>query len=114
MAKKRKPYNETDEQTEARQLLDTIANTATRGSKVSFDRKMDNMVSLLASLKPIEDKILDLMAQKGPIIDEIDALRKTMIKECIHPYTHLTVHNNTVFCKFCNKTFSVVGHDKRD
>ena len=113
MAKRKKPENETPAQAEERQLISAIADSATRGEKVSWDRKMDNMVSLLASLKPIEDKILDLMAQKTPIMDEVDALRKTMVKECIHPHTHLTVCNNTVFCKFCNKTFSVISHGRK-
>lgn len=110
MARAKTPAGETPEQTKTRQLLDTIANVATRGEKVSFDRKFDNMVSLLSLVKPIEDQILDLMAQKVPIIEQIEALRKTMIGNCIHPMTHLTVHNNTVHCKFCNRTFSVLSH----
>ena len=105
MAKKKKPENETPEQKETRQLIDTIANAASRGAKVQFDRRMDNMVSLLASLKPIEDKILDLMAQKQPIIDEIDALRKLMVHECVHPQHVLTHKDGIVYCKFCNRSF---------
>jgi hypothetical protein len=113
MAKRKKPENETPTQTEERQLISEIADSASRGEKVSWDRKMDNMVSLLATLKPIEDKILDLMAQKTPIMDEVNALRKTMIRDCVHPQTHLTVHGQTVHCKFCNKTFAVVSHGRK-
>jgi hypothetical protein len=113
MARRKKPENETPEQHEHRHVLDTISNTATRSEKVSWDRKMDNMVSLLASIKPIEDKIVDLMAQKAPIMDQLDALRREMIRGCTHPYTHLTVHGNQVNCKFCNRTFSVLSHGRK-
>lgn len=108
MARRKRPDNETAEEQSIRQLMETIADNATRSEKVSWDRKMDNMVSLLAKLKPIEDKIIDLMAEKTPIIDEITALRKEMVRDCIHPFTHL-VHKgeNVAECKFCGKTFKV-------
>ncbi len=108
MARRKKPDNETAEEQSVRQLMETIADNATRSEKVSWDRKMDNMVSLLAKLKPIEEKIIDLMAEKTPIVDEITALRKEMVRDCIHPFTHL-VHKgeNVAECKFCGKTFKV-------
>lgn len=114
MAKRKKPENETPEETTIRQVLETVADTATRSEKVSWDRKMDNMVSLLAKLKPIEEKILDSMAEKAVIVDEIADLRKDMIRDCVHPYTHL-VHkgDSTAECKFCGKTFNVTTHGSR-
>ena len=82
------------------------------GEKVSWDRKMDNMVSLLAKLKPIEDGIIDLMAKKMPIIDEITALRREMVKECVHPFTHLQRQTDgSVQCKFCSRSFKVMDTD---
>jgi hypothetical protein len=109
MARRKKPENETPEQAEVRRTLEAVADYAPRGEKVSWDRKMDNMVALLARLRPIEEHIIDLMAQKLPIIDEITALRREMVRDCVHPFTHL-VHNEdgTVLCKFCNKTINVV------
>jgi hypothetical protein len=110
MSRRKKPEGETPEQAEYRRRLEAIADNATRSEKVSWDRKMDNMVSLIAKLRPIEDKIIDLMAEKTPIIDDITALRREMVKECVHPYTHLTIRDDdSVECKFCNKRFSVVG-----
>ena len=82
MARHKKPDDETVEQAEVRRILETIADNATRGEKVSWDRKMDNMVRLLAKLRPIEDKIVDLLAEKAPLLDEVQALRKEMVKEC--------------------------------
>lgn len=113
MARRKKPENETAEQTALRRRLETIADNATRGEKVSWDRKMDNMVSLLAKLKPIEEEILDLMARKTPIIDEIADLRREMVKDCVHPFTHLTPkEDGSVQCKFCMKTFRVLDNDR--
>lgn len=109
MARRKKPDNESVEQAEVRHILETIADNATRSEKVSWDRKMDNMVRLLARLRPIEEKILDLMAEKGPILDEVQSLRKEMVKECVHPYTHLTFNDRdgTIVCKFCERKFVI-------
>lgn len=109
MARRKKPDDETLEQTEVRRILETIADNATRSEKVSWDRKMDNMVKLLATLRPIEDQIVDLLAKKAPILDEVQSLRKEMVKECVHPYTHLTFNQNddTIICKFCERKFAI-------
>lgn len=109
MARRKKPEDETNDQAEVRRRLETIADTATRSEKISWDRKMDNMVRLLAKLRPIEEQILDLLAQKGPLVDEVQLLRIEMVKECVHPYTHLTYNENdgTVVCKFCERKFAI-------
>lgn len=106
MARRKKPDGETNEEAEVRRVLEVIADNATRSEKVSWDRKMDNMVSLIAKLRPIEEQILDLMALKTPIIDEISDLRRDMVRECVHPYTHLLHKGDVVECKFCSKRFS--------
>ncbi|PPD53422.1 MAG: hypothetical protein CTY12_04900 [Methylotenera sp.] len=107
MARLKKPENETENEALVRREKETIANNATRNEKVSWDRKMDNMVSLLALLQPIEEQITDLTAQKMPIIDRIQALRTDMVKECVHPYTHLVHHEDYIVCKFCDKKFTI-------
>lgn len=109
MARRKKPENETAEDTSVRRTLETIADAATRGEKVSWDRKMDNMVTLIAKLRPIEEQILDLMVAKTPIMDEIAALRRDMVKDCVHPFTHLLhLGNGQATCKFCDKKFTVL------
>lgn len=114
MAKRKKPDNETPEETSIRQILETVADSATRSEKVSYDRKMDNMVSLLAKLKPIEEKILDLMSEKTPIVDEITNLRREMVRDCVHPYQMLTHKgDNLAECKFCGRTFNVNTHARQ-
>ncbi len=107
MARQRKPENETIEEARVRQLLESVANNADRSEKTSWNRKMDNMVKLIARLKPFEQKILDLSEQKLPILDLIQELRLTMVKECVHPFDHLTYFENHVRCKFCDRRISV-------
>lgn len=109
MPRKKKPEGETQEQAQMRRALETIANAATRSEKVSWDRKMDNMVKLMAKLRPLEEKIVDLMALKQPIYDEIAELRTDMVADCVHPYTHLILKyiegEALVECKFCMRRF---------
>lgn len=107
MAKMKKPENETDHETTIRKLKETIANAASRNDKVAFDRKMNNMVTLLAELQPIDDQISDLLAEKTPIIDKIQALRTQMVIDCVHPYTHQVEYEGFIICKFCNRKFVV-------
>lgn len=113
MARRKKPDNESKQETQIRRQLEIVSDHATRNEKVAWERKMDNMVSLMATLKPIEDQISDLLAQKAPIIDGITNLRAEMVKDCIHPYTQLIHKGNCIECKFCMTKLSVpsVRHD---
>jgi len=106
MAKRRKGENETESEAQERRLFEAVANAANRSDKTSWNRKMDNMVKLLAKLRPIEQQIIDLQAQKIPIMDEIAELRQTMVTECVHPFEFLVDKGTHVECKFCNKRIS--------
>lgn len=106
MARKKIPENETSDDRMVREVKDTIANHASRSEKTSWNRKMDNMVSLMAKLRPIEEQIIELQAEKFPIFDEIQTLRNVMVNECIHPYEYLEVAEDHVTCKFCNKNIN--------
>lgn len=111
MARRKRPEGETADQARIRRAMEAISGSSTRSEKVSWDRKMDNMVKLLTTLKPIEEQILDLMAQKQPILDQVSSLRSEMVRECVHPITHLvckeTDEGEVVQCKFCMSKFSV-------
>jgi len=114
MARKKKPVDETTKQAEERRVLEKVANTANRSEKTSWNRKMNNMVSLLAELRPIEDKIMELSLQKQEVFDRIQVLRNAMVQECVHPFEQL-VHNGThVVCKFCYKKISIPRGSKKD
>lgn len=113
MAKRKIPENETAEDQAKRKVRETIANTADRSEKTSWNRKMDNMVKLMAQIRPIEEQILDLQAEKQPIFDEIQELRALMVKECVHPYEYLVVTGEkSATCKFCNKTIAIANDGK--
>jgi hypothetical protein len=107
MARDKKPLDETPEEEQIRRNKEVVAFAATRNEKVSFDRKMTNMVTLLTKLKPIEDEITDLLAKKIPIMDEIQELRNEMVTSCVHPITHLVDHGEHIVCKFCNRKFTI-------
>lgn len=106
MARRKTPDNETPEQKEERQLKEAVANNADRSEKVSWNRKMDNMVKLMTQLTPIEEQIIELQSKKMPIFDEIQKLRETMVTECVHPYEYLVVKEDHLLCKFCGKKIS--------
>lgn len=112
MARRRIPENETPEDTRIRQALEAVADNATRGEKVSWERKADNMQKLVADLAPIEEQIVELMGKKTPIFDEIQNIRTEMVRDCVHPYEQLVFSSTDdnkeyILCKFCNKIFSV-------
>lgn len=122
MTRRKKPEEESTNETNDRRIRDEISNAANRSEKTSWNRKMDNMVKLLAALHPLEAQIIDLQAKKIPLFDEIQLLREQMKRECIHPYEYLIVnqksppnhevsliqHNRDyVVCKFCDKKLSI-------
>lgn len=108
MARRKKPEDETEEQARQRRVLESVSNHATRSEKVSWNRLMDNMISLLAKLRPIEEKIIKLQAEKQPIFDDVQSVRQRMVRDCVHPYEQLVLKvDGTVECKFCMKTFKV-------
>lgn len=114
MARRKRPADESPDEANARRMLETVSDAATRSEKVSWDRKMDNMVSLLSQIKPIEDRILDAMAEKLPLLDKIDALRAELVKDCVHPYENLVIKpDNTIQCKFCMKNFRVLRRGRQ-
>jgi hypothetical protein len=115
MARQRKPDAETSTETQKRRELETIANTANRSDKVSWNRKMDNMVKLLTELKPYEEQILQLILEKNKVMDKVAELRKTMVAECIHPFEQLVHKEKHVYCKFCDRRIvNVNGTPEKD
>lgn len=102
MAKRKAPTTTSELDMAVHKMTETIANYPNRSEKTSWNRKMDNMVKLLAKLRPIEEEILNLQAQKQPIFDAVQALRETMVTECIHPYQYIAIMEEHAVCKFCN------------
>jgi len=109
MARRKKPENETPEQADERILFESISNHADRSEKTAWKRKQVNMEKLIEQLRPFEEKILAIIEEKQPILDEVQALREEMVKDCIHPYEHLVQKDDHVECKFCNKRINAAN-----
>ena len=107
MARRKKPENESDQQIRQRKIFEAISNFSDRSEKTSWNRKMDNMVKLIARMRPIEDQILALQHRKMPIFDDVQELRELMVAECVHPYQHLVLNEDHVLCKFCNRNIGL-------
>lgn len=118
MARRKAPENETQAEMEVRKAREDISNHATRSEKVSWERQYGNMQKLLTEkLQPIEDQILELIGKKNEVFDEIVVLRDELIRDCIHPFEHVTglpvnanasmggvqISTGTYVCTFCNK-----------
>lgn len=107
MARRKKNENESLDEATQRRLKEEISNNANRSEKTSWNRKMDNMVKLLAELRPIEDQIIELHEKKIPLFDAIQELRKEMVKDCVHPYEYVLVMTDHAVCKFCERKISL-------
>ncbi len=108
MGRRKKPENETPEEASVRLVLESVANHANRSEKTSWKHKQGKMEALIELLRPIEEKILKILAEeKQPLMDKISVLRAVMVKECVHPYEHLIMKDGFIECKFCNKKLRV-------
>lgn len=103
MAKRKIPQDLTPEQMQEYKTKDTISNHATRSEKTSWERQFGNLEKLVKKLEPIEDKLMSLMSEKSTIIDELMALRRTLVEHCIHPFDQLVAHDGFTICKFCER-----------
>ena len=110
MARAKKPENETPEQARIRQLLESVSNKSLRSEKTSWNRKMDNMVKLIAKLRPLQQQRLELDAEEAPIADDVAALRLIMVNECIHPIDQLVFKEDFIECKFCYRKIQTVDN----
>lgn len=110
MARQKRAEDETAAQADERRLMEKISNTANRSDKVSWNRKMDNMIKLVGKVNGLQGQIQTLELEKEPVLDDIAVLRATMINECVHPYDQLVfVEGNVSHCKFCDRNIAANG-----
>ena len=114
MARRKKPETESTNEATERRFKEEISNNANRSEKTSWNRKMENMVRLLAQLRPIEEQIIALHEKKVPLFDEIQILRKEMVRDCVHPYEYVLVEKDHAKCKFCERKLSLPKADLLD
>ena len=119
---------------EKNKMLDkrAVANARSKSEKLSWSRKQKAIESLIESLKPIEEKIHELMLEKLPILDKINKKRVNMKKYCVHPIKWLVhsvdmpegnYYNDTIgklietdyiLCKFCNTKIKLNKENKEN
>jgi hypothetical protein len=95
-----------DEKQKKRDIA-TIANFRDKNEKASWLRKKKNLEALADKVQVIQDEILQLTYQKQEIVDEIDAIRKSMTSDCIHPQDYLIHYDVYVKCRFCESKISI-------
>lgn len=83
--------------------LSSVSGFADNAEKLAWRRKLKKMHGFLEDLRPYEEEILRLSAEKQPLMDKIEKLRHSMSEECIHPREYLAHRGSHIECKFCNK-----------
>ena len=102
-----KPFNEMNDAEKEKHVAGVVSGFATRPDKISWNRKLGNMEELIAKVAPVESQIVELQSSLLSVYDEINALRQTMVEECIHPIEQLVVTDTYIECKFCNRKFTL-------
>jgi hypothetical protein len=85
----------------------TISNFRDKNEKASWLRKKKNLEALVAECEPIDSQLLKLNAEKLALIDQIQAIRRTMIVDCIHPKDYLVHYGSYVKCRFCESSIAI-------
>lgn len=78
-----------------------------KNEKLAWKRKVKKMDGLFSQLHVFEERILAIVKEKEPLMDDVALLRSEMVKECIHPKDHLVHMNTHLLCKFCEKKISI-------
>jgi len=81
-----------------------------KNEKISWKRKKKTVENLLEELAPLEEQIMQLMAEKTKIMDKITNIRTAMIAECIHPTDYLveSADGMHMTCKFCERDIGLI------
>jgi len=90
-------------------MKNQVVELADRSDKTSWNRKLKNITKLIEEVQQLEDDIQKIHEKKVPLLDKIAEYRNEMVDTCIHPEEYLTVHEDTVRCKFCEKTIKVLN-----
>lgn len=87
--------------------LKNVANIKDKNEKLSWTRRQKKVEEMVEEMRPIEDQILALTAQRQDVLEKIQVIRKQMVKECIHPKNSLVHKGTYIECKFCNAKLSI-------
>jgi hypothetical protein len=88
----------------------------TKSERLKWGRKRQAIEELIESLKPIQDKLLEIGLEKNKILTKINKLRNDMVEECIHPKDHI-IHSEDgeyILCKFCNRRIKINNKNDKE
>lgn len=75
--------------------------------KVMFARKLEELNNLLSVIREYEEKISKIIIEKQVYLDQLQVLRTSMVKLCVHPSEFLVKTENYFHCKFCEKRLQI-------
>lgn len=101
-----------NEGTKITPAIELIASLPIKSEVKSWERKVVALAKLLDQLKPVDEAILTILAERQPMINELEELRHQMTQECIHPVEHLVDKGSFVLCKFCDRKLVVPSTDE--
>ena len=87
--------------------LAVIFKNTNKNEKLAWARKNKKLQELIATMTPIQEKLMELLQQKQVILDEVIVLRKQMVRDCVHSPEFLIHHGDHVECKFCGVKLTI-------
>lgn len=87
--------------------LATVSSFCGKNAKLAWNRRVKKMNELIEQVRLYEDRILEIVREKQPFLDEVSELRNEMMKECIHPKDQLVHIGTYIHCRFCEKKISL-------
>ncbi len=87
--------------------ITSISRFSAKNERLAWNRKKKRMETFIEELEPLSQQMLELIQKKQPILDKVDKLRTTMVKECIHPHNYLVHRGVYVLCKFCRNKLNL-------
>lgn len=96
-----------DNRSQQERELKIASNIKDKNEKLSWTRRQRKIESMVEELEPLNEQLVELLAKRQEMLDKITALRKQMVKECVHPKDNLVHMGTYIKCKFCNSNLSI-------
>lgn len=87
--------------------LKIVANIKDKNEKLAWTRRQKKIEEMVEEMRPLDDELMAIIARRQEYLDKIQALRRQMVKECIHPRNSLVHKDTFIECKFCNAKLSI-------
>lgn len=86
-----------------------ISSKLENSDKVFFNRKNIELKEKLAELEVLIIEVNEIELRKIPILDEIKAIRDSIVHRCTHPKEYLVQEAENIFiCSFCDIKLNII------